>query len=472
MIQLSAQDTQFFLMESKNNLSTVTTLAIFQKPNAQASAFDLIASHVKSRLHTSSIFTRKLFRLPFDSDFPYWVDDDDFTVDHHLFARELPEPADWHQLCELVGEVHSSPLDLSRPLWEFHIADGLKASKFIPDNCFALIMKLHHAAVDGAAMMNFMAGLTDIDDQGTPLVDLSVAAEPAGSPPTLVQLAQRAMQNHTLSPINIAKTLGATLPLLANSKNPAKESGEKTKVPRTLFNRHVGKRKAFDAIECELATLKFIQQGCEGAKVNDVVLAICSGATRKYLVAHQDLPAQPLVAWVPVNVRPSGGEQAQKGNDITAMAIKLHTGFPSALARLKAITEETQRAKAQESGVSARLITDITKQLTGPSLAMVSRLLIASGITSKLCNLAVSNVPGARQTLYMNGAKCLSQFGLTPLADGMGLFIVTLSYNGTMTFAITSTKDVIPDMDFFCDCLNEAIAELVAETEAHVLAKT
>jgi WS/DGAT/MGAT family acyltransferase len=207
--------------------------------------------------------------------------------------------------------------------------------------------------------------------------------------------------------------------------------------------------------------MKRIKDLIEGATINDVVLAICSGALRQYLEHHGELPDDPLVAIAPVNARSGRREAETPGNKLSAMSVALPTNVADPLERLQIVRNTTRQTKAAKAGISARLMTDLTRHVPAATMAGVARLVTSGRFTSKLCNLFISNVPGPQQALYMNGAKLLHTFGMAPLVDGMGLFIATPSYNGEMTFSIISAREIMPDIEFFRACLDSSFDELL-----------
>jgi WS/DGAT/MGAT family acyltransferase len=289
-----------------------------------------------------------------------------------------------------------------------------------------------------------------------------VHSGPATAPSTITVL-NRALVSNLQSPVKMASTLLRFSPAIwstvRRSFGPAGERG--SKVPQTRFNRPVSPHKVFDAAIFSLDDLKQIKAKVEGATINDVVLAISAGALRKYLQHHGELPDAPLVAIAPINARTSHGEAEMPGNRLSAMSVALPTYAENALERLRIVRDTTSQTKAAKSGISARLMTDLSKHVPAATLAGVARLVAGGRFTSKFCNLFISNVPGPQKPLYMNGARMVHTFALAPLADGMGLFIATPSYNGEMSFNIISDREMLPDIEFFRQCLEESCAELL-----------
>ena len=471
MKQLSAQDAQFLYMETESNLANATMVCIYKEADTKEgasgqTAFTKVISQLQNRLSCSPIFTRKLKRVPGNIDYPYWVKDNYFDLKAHLHHHILEAPGNWPQLTELIGRIHSQPLDMRRPLWEMHIVEGFDGSENCPKNGFALITKLHHAAIDGAAAMQFFAAMSDIDPQGKPALPQQDAATNASlMMPSHFDMLSTSVSNHLVSPAKFTKTLAASTPALIKQhirKKRAADYQPPEKVPTTLFNASVSPNKSFGAVKFSLEDLKSIQHKVVGAKLNDVVLAITAGAMVKYLSARNALPSESLVAWVPINARPSGKANAddEPGNNVTAMTTPLGTKLANPIERLEEITKNTQASKSSEDGMGARLVTDLSQHLPGISMAIASQLLLASGAAAKLCNVTVSNVPGHQKPMYLAGSQCVHQYGLVPLAEGMGLFVVALSNNGIMSFSVTSTKEIIPDMDEFCHYLEQSFQEL------------
>ena len=465
MQQLSAQDAQFLYIETGNNLTHVMGVNIYDPSTAPGGKvrFKDIITHVEERLGSSSVFRRRLMRLPYDFDHPYWVQDEFFDVEHHMFHGRLPKPGDWRQFCIHLARHFSRPMDMNRPLWDMYVIEGLDRIKGIPKGSYAIATRVHHAAIDGTSAMHFFAALSDIDSKGTPAIELPEwPADPVESP-SAVTVVNRAVVSNLQSPVKMAGTLLRFSPAIFNTvvKSLSSDGSKSRQVPLTRFNQPVSPHKMFDATVFSLAKMKQIKDSIEDSTINDVVLAICAGALRIYLEHHEELPDDPLVAIAPVNKRGKGRDSEIPGNKISAMAVALPTNIDDPIERLLTIRDTTRQTKAAKSGISARLMTDLSQHVPAATMAGVARLVAGGRFTSKLCNLFISNVPGPQETLYMNGARLLHTYGLAPLADGMGLFIATPSYNGEMTFSIISAREIMPDIEFFRECLEQSFDELL-----------
>ena len=467
MVQLSPQDAQFLYFESEDNHIQVTAVAIFDPstvPGGKVVRFKQILAHIEKRLHVSPLFKRRLVRVPLELDFPYWADDENFDLEYHVQHARLPKPGDWRQLCIQLSRFHARQLDMTRPLWEMLVISGLDNVEGLPKDCYAIATKLHHAAADGTSILNFYRGLVDIDNKGTPAVPLDVVAESSGERPGLLGMAGRAVFNAVRSPIGMTDAVLRSAPTLYRLAQQALSSKREpsTPVPDTRFNCNASPHKMFDATSFELDDLKAVRKAVPGSTINDVVLCICAGALRKYLLHHKELPAESLVAWVPINARPATGNapEADAGNRITAMTTRIFTDISHPLKRLRRIYQSTRRSKEARSGVSARLMTDLSQHVPAATLVTAGRLVLRAGMAANICNLFVSNVPGPQVPMYMNGAKQIATYGIAPLVDGMGLFIATPSYNGKITFNVTSTRETLPDIRYFIECIEASLAAL------------
>jgi diacylglycerol O-acyltransferase len=465
MQQLSTQDAQFLYIETGNNLTHVMGVNIFDPSTAPGGKvrFKDIIAHVESRLDWSPVFRRRLMRLPYDFDLPYWVDDEYFDIEHHMFHGRLPRPADWRQFCIHLSRHFSRPMDMNRPLWDMYVIEGLDRIKGIPKGCYAIATRVHHAAIDGASAMYFFSSMVDRDNAGTPALERKPAPAPVAEAPSAVSVVNRAVVSNLQSPVKMAGTLLRFSPAIWRTlvSTLRSEAGGRS-VPLTRFNAPVSPHKVFDATIFKLEDLKRVKSLVDGATINDVVLAICAGALRRYLEHHDELPEEPLVAVAPINARGRGSGAESPGNRLSAMTVSLPTHVADPLDRLRAVRSTTEQTKAARSGISARLMTDLTKHVPAATLAGVARLVAGGRFAPKFCNLFISNVPGPQETLYMNGARALHSYGMAPLADGMGLFIATPSYNGEMSFNIISDRELLPDIEFFRQCLEKSFEELLA----------
>jgi len=465
MQQLSAQDAQFLYIQTANNLTHVMGVNIYDPSTAPGGKvrFKDIIAHMESRLHTSPVFKRKLYRLPFDIDHPYWVEDEHFDLEAHISHCRLPEPADWRQFCIQTARLHSKPMDMNRPLWDMTVIEGLDRIAGFSKGSYAIATRLHHATIDGASAAHVFVAMSDKNVKGTPAVEMPDINWDLGDVPTPADIMSRAVNSNISSPVKLANAFLKLAPALMSAAQKNMSGDEKsgaTEIPDTRFNAAVSPHKMFDAITFPLSDFKDIRKKVAGATINDVVLATCGGALRKYLTKHKELSKNSLIGWVPINARSRSGEDQTPGNNISAMTVKIGSNIADPMKRLEAVCDVTRKSKAAKSGLSARLMTDLSQHIPGATMAGVARIMTSERFAPKMSNLFISNIPGPQQTLYMNGAKLTHQYALAPLSNGMGLFIVTPSYNGKMSFNIISDRKIMPDIVFFRECIQKAFEEL------------
>ncbi|MFZ5727500.1 MAG: wax ester/triacylglycerol synthase family O-acyltransferase [Pseudomonadota bacterium] len=461
--QLSAQDAQFLYTQTANNLTHIMGVYIYDPSTAPGGfvRFKDIIAHVESRVHTSPLFRRRLHRLPFDIDHPYWVEDEHFDIEAHMSHARLPEPGDWRQFCIAVARWFSKPMDMNRPLWDIYVIEGLDRIPGIPKGSFAMLHRVHHAAVDGASGAHAFIAMSDIDAKGTPAISEPPPVEELGDPPSSAEIVSRAWAASLQSPVKFMNALMKMSPAIISSARKAIEGGMTAGVPETRFNVPVGPHKMFDGTSVALADVALIRGKVPGATVNDVVLTTVGGALRKYLAKHKELPKESLVAVAPVNLRGKGGKASTPGNQVSAMSVPIRTDIADPLARLAAVRDYTVEAKEAKAGVSARIMTDLSQHIPGATMAAVARLVTSERFAVRGTNLFISNVPGAQVPLYLAGAKLVMQHGMAPLANNMGLFVATPSYNGRIAFSIISERAIMPDIAFFRECIDESFADLM-----------
>lgn len=463
--QLSAQDAQFLYTQTANNLTHIMGVYIYDPSTAPGGfvRFKDIIRHVESRVDTSPLFKRRLHRLPFDIDHPYWVEDEHFDIEAHMSHARLPEPGDWRQFCIAVARWFSKPMDMNRPLWDIYIIEGLDRIPGIPKGSFAMLHRVHHAAVDGASGAHAFIAMSDIDAQGTPAIPEPPPVEELGEAPSSAETLSRAWSASMQSPVKFMNALMKMSPaIVASARKSIAEGGMTAGVPETRFNVPVGPHKMFDATTVALADVAEIRKKVPGATVNDVVLTTVGGALRKYLQKHKELPKESLVAVAPVNLRGKGRKASTPGNQVSAMSVPVRTDIADPLERLAAVRDYTVEAKEAKAGVSARIMTDLSQHIPGATMAAVARLVTSERFAVRGTNLFISNVPGAQVPLYLAGAKLVQQHGMAPLANNMGLFVATPSYNGRIAFSIISERAIMPDIAFFRECIDESFADLMA----------
>lgn len=468
MKQLSGLDAAFLYLETATTPMHIGSLCIYDQSMAPGGvvSFKDIISFFDARMHKARAFRQRLAKVPLSLGHPYWVEDPNFDLEFHLRHIALPKPGDWRQLCILTARLLSRPLDLNRPLWEAWVIEGLDNVEGIPENSFALVTKVHHAAIDGISGAEIAMAVHDF----TPDAEVAPPVEP-WSPdhePTALEMLARSTLNDAQLPMRVGRLLydgSASLGRLATGvvKGDVRLPGN---APRTRFNDNVGPHRVFDAVTFDLAEVRQMKSAIEGATVNDVMVSVCGGALRKYLQAKDELPDESLVAMAPISVRDEHKRRSE-GNLLSIMSLPVRSDVEGPLERLQAVHDESVDAKrftfAAGPEIGMALADFIPSTTTGMLAKAYGRLRVAERVPPSF-NTVITNVPVGNIPLYSMGSKMVAYFGLGPVFHGVGLFQSLIGYGGKITVNVVSCRDMMPDPAFYCDCLNEAYEELKAAT--------
>ncbi len=470
MQQLSGLDTSFIHLESSTTPMHIGSLAIYDQSTAPGGkvTFKDILAFFESRLDRAPVFRQRLANVPMGLDNPYWIEDANFDLEFHVRHIALPQPGDWRQLCIQAARLHSRPLDMRKPLWEAYVIEGLDNVTGVPPGAFGLVTKFHHAAIDGVSGAEIAMAIHDLGPQAVPR-EATSDWQPDRVPTDLELLGRSAINNLSI-PVKFGKLLYRTAPTLRKlfSSMAGKEVTAPTRAPRTRFNSNVGPHRVFDGRSFPLSELKIMRTAVEGATLNDVVVAICGGAMRKYLMSKDELPERSLVAMAPMSVR-SKDQAGSAGNQVTALSLPIRTDIEDPIERLAAVHGESQSAKQFTAAAGSNLGVDLANLIPAPAGNLIGRLYGSASLAEKLppmYNTVITNVPGANVPIYSMGSQMVTNFGLGPCVHGVGLFQPVLSYNGQLTISAVACRDMMPDPAFYCQCLEESFAELQAAVGA------
>jgi diacylglycerol O-acyltransferase / wax synthase len=401
-----------------------------------------------------SPFNQRLARPYGRAGIYHWVEDEAIDLDVHLRHLALPAPGRIRELLELVSADHSSLLDRHRPLWQVTLVEGLE------DGRIAAYAKVHHSMLDGvAAMRQLLASFSRDPDE----VDL---APPWARGAERRSSSERGGQGPLDAAFELAReSLGEAASLLGLSRAVVDQvwraSRDTTdplpfRAPRTMLDQPLTGARRYVAQSYELDRLRAVADAF-GTTLNDVVLALCSGALRTYLDSQNALPDRPLIAMVPVAIRPADGEHEQ-GNALTLLLANLATDEPDPARRLELIKTSMDHGKARLRGLDRRALRDYGLLLAMPTL--LGQLARVGGRVPPVHNLTISNVPGPSESLYWNGARLSGVYPISLLPDGDALNITQLSYAGNLELGITAARDRLPQIQRMIDYIEEALVEL------------
>ena len=461
MQRLSGLDATFLYLETPSAHMHVAMTGIYDTstmPNGYS--FEAFRDHIVGRFHRIPAFTRRLAEVPFQLHHPVWVEDPNFDPDYHVRRVGVPEPGGRRELAAVAGQIASIPLDRSRPLWEVWVIEGVKQGRI------GFVAKVHHSAIDGASGAEIMTELYDLEPSPPPR-PAAEPTEPERVPSDLelvgYALASKLRRGRDMVPL-VGRTVQSVSNVISNRRNPEGAVGAlPLTAPRTPWNGAISPQRTVSFARVPLSEVKAIRKALD-VKVNDVVLAICAGALRKYLEAHDERPDSPLLAVCPVSVR-SEEEVGSMGNKVSALFASLATDIDDPLERVHAIAESTAGAKAEHNAVGARMLTDWGEYAAPRTFALASRLYSSLALADHhrpIHNVVISNVPGPPFPLYLAGAELVAAYPMGPIMEGSGLNITVLSYRDSVDFGFMADPELVPDVWELADHVQAALEELKA----------
>jgi len=482
MRQLTALDQQFLALEDSRNYGHIGGLSIYDPSTAPGGALTLprLQNLIAERLPLVPPFRWRLAEVPFDLDYGYWIDDPEFDLEFHVRELALAPPGTDAQLAEQVARIYARPLDRSRPLWELYLIHGL------PNGRVAVMSKIHHALIDGLSGAEIMGALLDVTPEGRePPPPLP---ESGDAPPSELGLLARGIRGLPRYPLRLIGSVPRALPNIDEVPSLAaipglKAAGRVASIaqralgrgrvvgqvdltpPRTSFNGRISPHRRFAFGQLSLNDVKELKD-YYGCTVNDVVVSICAGAVRQWLIAHDELPDEPLVAQIPVSVR-RREEQGTFGNRILLMTAPLYTDIEDPVDRLAMTHEALIEMKERHRALPAELLQDANQFVPPALFSRAARLtfsLSASRAGRPAWNLVVSNVPGPQFPLYMAGARMEAHYPISVITDAMGLNMTVMSYCGRLDFGIVADREQMPDVWSLIEWLSESLEELRPKT--------
>ncbi|MDH5264051.1 MAG: wax ester/triacylglycerol synthase family O-acyltransferase [Betaproteobacteria bacterium] len=462
MKPLSGLDAAFLYLETPETPMHVGSVHLYRVPARQrATFFDRAVKHVAARLHLAPVFTRRIATLPLAVASPMWVEDREVDLAHHIRRIRLPRPGTMATLEATVAKLHAEPLDRDRPLWMFYVIEGLASGHV------AWYSKIHHATLDGAAGVQLAQAILDPSPvpRKVPKPKKRALEKSPGMGELLGAALRKSAGEYTKLIRQIPELARVVKAGLASGGGGAgrrdKGAGLGLPIgPTTSLNVPITAERAFATASIPLAEVKAIAKRHD-AKVNDVVLAIVSGALRRYLVGHGSVPRSPLVAAMPVSLR--AADDRDYSTRATMVLANLATHLADPLQRLRAIRSSAGNAKAITAGAKSVIPTDFPSIGAPWVLAAAARAYgYTQGVKSfpPLANLVVSNVPGPQAPLYLAGARMLTYWPASIVEHGLGLNITVQSYCGSLDFGLVAARKAVPDIRSLVRALYDSHEEL------------
>jgi len=425
---------------------------------------DAFARHLESRLHLVPQFRWRLVEVPLGLDRPVFVEDHTFDLANHLHRITLPAPGGDEQLGNLVGDLVGRKIDRRRPLWEMWLVEGLTGGRK------AVVAKIHHAIVDGITGSEIATLLMDLEADPPPPATTGPAPvaeniDVAGADPTPAELVVRGLTYAALTPVRTGQFLVQTVRQAAQFvplRRRPRPAPVPFQAPRVSFNAELTPRRRFAFTSVPLADVRRLKDRA-GVKVNDVVLALCAGALRRYLLNRRELPDVPLVAQVPVSMRSAGDSEV--GTKVAAMFTSLATDVADPAERLAAIAEGTRSAKEMQQALAAEKIMGISETAPPALIDLAARMYTLAGLDRglpPLMNTIISNVPGPPFPIWCAGSPVEALYPMGPLLYGCGLNITVFSYRQQVDVGFLVCPDLVPHPWRLAEGVDDALAELLA----------
>ncbi|MEJ8845807.1 wax ester/triacylglycerol synthase family O-acyltransferase [Variovorax rhizosphaerae] len=470
--RLTGQDAMFLHADLPHAASHGTMIYIYDQSTlgGKTLGFRDIVRHMENRLDASPVLRRRIVQVPFGLGYPSWVEDELFDIDFHVRHFALPKPGDWRQFCIMVSRIHARAIDLSRAPWEMYVIEGLDNIEGIPKGSFAVLSKIHHAAMDGTAATELTWALHDVQGRAgraEPVVDVKRSTPPQTLSLRALDMLTSAFSENLMATARMALPLAQALPGLTTAglrMLKRTRSGADLGAPRTRFNGDVLAQRVWDSVTLDLAEIKKIKSVVPGATVNDALIALIGGAMRRYLHSKDELPAKSMVTLAPVNTRTEGTKESAAGNTISMLRFAMGSDIEDPISRLAAVHAATTESKEIQNAIGAKHLTDLQKFAPPATLGLAGKLAALTGQGGKgpmpLHNCLVTNIPGPSTPLYMLGAKLVHWGGVGPVTDGMSLIWNPSSYCGKVFISLTSSPNVVPDPEFLAACVRASFEEM------------
>jgi diacylglycerol O-acyltransferase len=461
MEQLSGLDTAFVHQDSHRTPMHICAVLIYdagddgQGMTTRADLKKLAAQ----RLTHFPLFRRKLKQVPMGMDTPYWIDIAEPDWEQHISESPLRGGGDWEALRRQLAQLHGARMNLAQPLWEMHLIQGLHELPGLPQHCQALVLKIHHAAIDGISMAAIINALhTSPPDEmwdGNKLM----------KPPGHMELWARAQFNSMSRQFKLAETVRNLLPGFVRARQTRQQFSGLPPIRSTgaHFNAPVRSGRSIGTVLMPMADVLTIKRAVRRVTLNDVAMACVSGALREYLLAQRKLPAKSLAAGVPINLRTAADECAS-GNKIATMIVGLATDIDDPVERLRMVHQYAVAGKKQINALGSGTVMDISDSLTPGVLAEGMKSIARARRVMDMpvpFHTMISNVPGPANALFLDKAELVVPLGFGPVRDNMGLFHIVSSSATRMSLSFSACVKLLPDAAHYEQCLQNAFEKLL-----------
>lgn len=505
MHHLSALDALFLQLETPEVPAHVGSVSLLKKPKGHRGSFyKQVRHHIESRLHLAPLFSRRLAFMPLDLANPIWLGGTAVNLDEHITHVVLPKPGTQEQLDAAVAKLHEGMMDRDKPLWQFTVIEGLQ------DGNVAFYSRIHHAALDGQGGVALAQAILDTSATPRAVEAVGEKAKPR-LPPTTARMLSAAFRNTVAQYGKIVKAVpkalknavagGAQLLSSSQAKKAGAPSEQGTGLghladfkpgdslqdlaksllkkipggialgPRTSLNVAISGERAFAGVKLPLDETKAIAKYFD-TKLNDIVLAVCAGALRRYFAGNKGALAKAMIGGVPASLRVPG--DTSQSNQVTMMLINMATNVADPKKRLAAIVKASTKAKMVTGGMKNMIPMDLPSLGIPWLMSVITplyRTAVASNRIPVVANVVVSNVPGPQMPLYLAGAELITYYPVSIVTHGLALNITIQSYAGSLYYGLIACKKTVPDLLAFAEHMKAAHQELLDIVKSETMAQ-
>ena len=463
MQRLTGLDAAFLALETPSSHMQVCAIAVLDPSTVPDTSYGTFYERVRAlmeaRMHLVPVLRRRLVEVPFSLQVPGWIEDPDFDIGYHLRRAALPAPGGPKELAAFAADVSSRPLDRSKPLWEAYVVEGLE------HGYVAYITKIHHSLIDGIAGVAILSALFDLEADA-PLEPAIPAKEwrPEAVPSDAEMLA-RAMVALAQRPLKMFQAMTNFVPgairAIRRARDQALDVALPLTAPRLSMNRTITAHRIISLSSVPLNDVKAVKNAL-GVTVNDVVLAVLTGALRTYLERRDELPDKPLVASIPTSVRDAA--DTGFGNRVSSMFAALPVEQTDPVERVGSVARSMSGAKGVHEEVGGSALQDWAEvaapALFNRAMRLYSRMRVGERLRPVI-NLIASNVPGPPWPLYFAGARLVAIHPFGPIFDDCGLNVTVISYLDHIDFGFIACHELAPDLDVLATAVPDALTELM-----------
>lgn len=460
MQRMSGLDAAFLYAETPSQHMHVAMVGVFQTSTMKDGySFEKVRDLIGSRLPRIPMFTQRLVQVPFRLHHPVLVEDPDFDLDFHVRRMAAPAPGTLRELSEMAGDFVSRPLDRNRPMWQMWIVEGLE------DDQIGVLAKVHHSLIDGVTGAEIMVHLFDLEPE-PPAEEEPIPERTAEKIPSDLELVAYAANSLARQPARLVNTVTGTVRSVGGLVQRRRAGGSGMAAPfsgpRTPWNGAITGHRTVAVGTLALEDVKAVKNHF-GTTVNDVVLALCAGALRRYLEDHGGLPDESLVSVVPISVRSDEQPANESANQVSAMFVSLATNLDDPVDRLQAIAGATKGAKEEHNALGADVLQNWAEFAAPAVFARAMRFYSGLDLADRhrpIHNVIISNVPGPPFPLYMAGARLAVLTPLGPIMEGAGLNVTVMSYMDRIDVGLIACRESIPDIWDLAEDFEVSMAEL------------